>query len=239
MELMDKIDCGIEGFNNLLYGGLPPGRAYLISGEPGTGKTTFTLQYLLTGLQKGENGLFISIDEKPEHIIADAKTIGWDLTPYLENGSFQIIDVTNYFKNKKDNEEINIDTEKITSDIIDHIQKNNIKRLAIDPISPLTFASERSHTIINYIRSLIFKIENNTGCTSLLTSYVPVGSNKLSTLGIEEFATSGIIVLKLAKIDNKRVRTIGIHKMRGSQIDLTEYSFDILTNRGIVLRQPI
>jgi circadian clock protein KaiC len=233
---MEKIDTGIEGFNKLLYGGLPKGRAYLVSGEPGTGKTIFSLQFLLTGIKKGEKTIYITIDEKPEHIILDAAALGWDLLPYLEDGRLQIIDVTRHFSSAKDKD---FDVKKVVTDIIGYVEKSKATRLAIDPIAPLIFSDDAFPDVVEYIRSLIFSIENNTGCTTLLTSYVPVGSDKVSSIGIEEFAASGIIVLNLVKLNNKRIRTIGIRKMRGTRIDLTEYSFEILEERGVVLRQPI
>ncbi len=233
---MKKIDTGIEGFNKLLYGGLPKGRAYLVSGEPGTGKTMFSLQFLLTGVRQGEKAIYITIDERPEHIILDAEALGWDIQPYLNDGRLQIIDATKHFSTAKNK---NFDVKKIVTDIIGYVETSKATRLAIDPIAPLIFSDDAFPDVVEYIRNLIFSIENNTGCTTLLTSYVPMGSEKVSSIGIEEFAASGIIVLKLVKLNNKRIRTIGVRKMRGTRIDLTEYSFEILEKRGVVLRQPI
>ncbi|MBT3260668.1 recombinase RecA [bacterium] len=237
--MAEKILSGIEGMDELLYGGIPKGKAYLVSGEPGTGKTIFSLQYLLAGAKKGEKCAYISIDEKPEHIIADAESLGWGITPFLNNGSFQILDISSYFgKNKFDKVNV-LDTNKIVKNIIQFVRTSKATRLAIDPIAPLIFAEKDSLEIIEYIRKLIYSLEDNLNCTSLLTSYVPVGSAKLSSYGIEEFATSGIILLKLSKINNKYIRSLWIRKMRGTRVDLSEYSFEILPRRGIVLRQPI
>jgi len=80
----------------------------------------------------------------------------------------------------------------------------------------------------------LFEIESNLGCTTLLTSYVPVGSEKVSHHGIEEFAASGIILLRLVKVEITNTFAPSAAKMRGTKIDLTEYSFDILHHRGIV-----
>lgn len=55
----------------------------------------------------------------------------------------------------------------------------------------------------------------------------------------EEFLASGIILLKLVKSHPKYVRTLFVRKMRGTATDLSEYAFDILTNRSIVIRQPL
>jgi circadian clock protein KaiC len=236
---MEKINSGIEGFDQLLYGGYPSGRAYLIAGEPGTGKTIFSLQFLLEGLRSGEKAIYISIDEKPEGVIRNSESLGWDLKPYLESGQLQILDVTSYFGTSNIGKATGINIDRIIEDILGYVKKNNVKRLAIDPIAPLIFTKDESPDIVDYIRRLIFALEDNTGCTTLLTSYVPVGSDKVSHHGIEEFAASGIILLKLKKSKNKYIRTVWVRKMRGTRIDLTEYSFEILPTRGVVLRHPV
>ncbi|MFC1753496.1 RAD55 family ATPase [Thermoproteota archaeon] len=236
---MEKIATGIKGFDELVFGGLPKGRAYLVSGEPGTGKTIFSLQFLLGGLLKGEKCIYISIDEKPEHVIEDAKALGWDLMPYLENGSLQILDVTSYFSTPKIGTAEGININRITDDVISFVKKSSATRLAIDPIAPLIFAECHVPEIIEYIRKLIFSLEDNTGCTTLLTSYAAVGSDKVSHHGVEEFAASGIILLRLTKSNHKYIRSLTVRKMRGTRIDLSEYHFEILPDRGIVLRHPI
>lgn len=236
---MKKVSSGIEGLDKLLFGGFPQGRAYLVAGEPGTGKTILTLQFLIEGAKRGEKGVFISIDEKPDHIISDLDALGWDIHPYLENGLLKILDVTRYFSHSKLSEDAGVDIHQVIDNILGFVKDNGADRLAIDPIAPLVFTQKGIPEISEYIRRLIFAIEDNSNCTTLLTSYVPVGSQRFSQHGVEEFAASGIILLRMAKIQNKNIRTVWIRKMRGTRIDLTEYSFEILPERGIVLRQPV
>jgi circadian clock protein KaiC len=236
---MEQIKTGIEGLDALLYGGIPQGRTCLISGEPGTGKTIFSLQFLLEGLQHGEKALYITIDEKPEHVLLDAESLGWSLRPFLDNGSLKILDVTGYFSTSKIGDYDGIDINQIIDDIMALVQSHGTQRLAIDPIAPLVFSGHSPVQVVEYIRRLIFTLETVPSCTTLLTSYVPVGSTKMSHHGIEEFAASGIILLRLVHLNHNVVRSIRVRKMRGTRIDLTEYSFEILPHRGFVLRQPI
>jgi len=238
-KLIEKVKTGIEGLDTLLFGGIPKGRTCLIAGEPGTGKTLFSLQFLLEGINNGEKALYITIDEKPEHLILDAKSLGWDLTPHLESGQLQILDVTGYFSTTDLDENEGVNISQVTQDIVDFVQKNEVNRLAIDPIAPLVFSGQSSSRVVAYIRRLIFLLESMPQCTTLLTSYVPVGSEKISHHGIEEFAASGIIILRLAQLNQKYIRTIRVRKMRGTRMDLSEYSFEIISNRGLVLRQPV
>lgn len=75
----DRIATGIEGLDNILGGGLPRNRIYLIEGDPGTGKTTLALQFLLEGVRRGEAGLYITLSETKAELLAVARSHGWSL----------------------------------------------------------------------------------------------------------------------------------------------------------------
>ena len=75
----DRVSMGIDGLDFILKGGLTKNRLYLLQGNPGTGKTTIGLQFLLDGEQKGETGLYITLSESKEELIAVGKSHGWDL----------------------------------------------------------------------------------------------------------------------------------------------------------------
>ena len=63
---------GIVGLDDVLNGGLAPGRTFLVEGKPGTGKTTIALQFLLTGAAAGERGLYITLSETEDELRVDA-----------------------------------------------------------------------------------------------------------------------------------------------------------------------
>jgi circadian clock protein KaiC len=73
-----RISTGITGLDDLLGGGLTPGRLYLVEGTPGAGKT-IGLQFLLEGRARGERGLFITLSETNEELEAVAASHGWSL----------------------------------------------------------------------------------------------------------------------------------------------------------------
>ena len=70
---------GIEGLDYVLGGGLTPRRLYLIEGNPGSGKTTLALQYLLEGARRGERGLYVTLSETREELLGVAHSHGWSL----------------------------------------------------------------------------------------------------------------------------------------------------------------
>lgn len=71
---------GIEGLDHILQGGFPRNHVYLLQGDPGVGKTTLGLQFLLAGLQLGEGALYLTLSETRDELQAVAESHGWDLT---------------------------------------------------------------------------------------------------------------------------------------------------------------
>lgn len=70
---------GISGLDEVLGGGLPRNRLYLVNGNPGSGKTTLALQFLLRGLEDGERVFYITLSETKEELEAVASSHGWEL----------------------------------------------------------------------------------------------------------------------------------------------------------------
>ncbi len=73
------LGTGIEGLDRVLHGGLAPRRAYLVEGQPGSGKTTLGLQFLLEGARRGEAAMYVGTSETAEEIAEVAESHGWDL----------------------------------------------------------------------------------------------------------------------------------------------------------------
>jgi KaiC/GvpD/RAD55 family RecA-like ATPase len=69
-----RVQTGVAGLDEVLHGGLPPDRLYLIDGNPGSGKTTLALQFLLDGVRKGEKCLFVTLSETPDELAAGARS---------------------------------------------------------------------------------------------------------------------------------------------------------------------
>jgi circadian clock protein KaiC len=74
-----RVATGIAGLDDILNGGLPSRRLYLVQGTPGVGKTTLALQFLLEGIRKGERVLYITLSETEEEINQVAASHGWTL----------------------------------------------------------------------------------------------------------------------------------------------------------------
>jgi circadian clock protein KaiC len=73
------ISTGIEGMDDILYGGLAQNRLYLVEGNTGSGKTTLATQFLLAGAKRGERCLFVTLSESEEELRSSAQSHGWSL----------------------------------------------------------------------------------------------------------------------------------------------------------------
>ncbi len=78
-ERGERLSTGIPGLDDILCGGFDAERLYLIEGEPGTGKTTIALQFLLEGTARGEKGLYVTLSESERELRLVAKRHGWPL----------------------------------------------------------------------------------------------------------------------------------------------------------------
>jgi circadian clock protein KaiC len=74
-----RITTGVTGLDDILSGGLPANRVYLVQGDPGAGKTTLATQFLLEGVRRGERVLYVTLSETRDELIAGAASHGWSL----------------------------------------------------------------------------------------------------------------------------------------------------------------
>src|SRR4051812_26662273 len=78
-QTVEHASTGIVGLDSILGGGLPTNHLYLLDGEPGTGKTTLALQFLLEGAKIGEHGLYVTLSESTLELEGVAQSHGWNL----------------------------------------------------------------------------------------------------------------------------------------------------------------
>src|SRR5438094_2888231 len=73
------VTTGVSGLDPILQGASPARHLYLVEGAPGTGKTTLALQFLLAGVQRNEQGLYVTLSETPAELHEVAASHGWSL----------------------------------------------------------------------------------------------------------------------------------------------------------------
>lgn len=232
-----RTSTGIPGLDALIEGGFPAGRATLLCGGTGSGKTIAGLQFLLEGIERREPGIFVSIDEKPGHLISDAASLGWDLTGPIQRGDLQLLDPSPFFTATRRGTWTGrgIDARHVAGDLVEQVRKTGARRLVIDSITSLIPPELGRAETHDYLRSLIQSWEDNLGCSVLLTCR---GSRRDPNGSCETARSlaSGVIVLRTARIRGEGVRTICVRKMRGTAIDLADHHVRIAHAAGLNLQ---
>jgi len=227
---------GIEKLDQILHGGLIRGKTYLVAGETGTGKTIFAMQFLIHGASSlGQPGLYVSGDEDIESLINGVREFGWNVDELIDTDRLHFLSLVSEFPEKFDSKALKIGVRTLVERIEKWSKQFNIKRLVLDPIAPFILGEDRLNWVREYVRRLITEIERRIGCTTIMTSEVPTGSNALSRYGIEEYLASGVIVLRLEKGIRGYRRIMVIRKMRWTPIKPMELEFDIVPGKGIVI----
>ncbi len=200
-DIYKRVKMGIPGLDDLIEGGVPEKSVILLSGGAGCGKTTFSCQFLMEGLKNNENVLYITLEEMPEDIKADAIQFGFDFSKYEEDGSCRIV----YY----DPFELGELIDRMT----DLINVNKVQRLVIDSISMLGLYLQEEYKIRKELYTLVNSLKQ-TGCTTLMLSEIPENTKSLSRYGVEEFVADGVIVLYYMGIGEGVFRNLQIRKMR-------------------------
>ncbi|MBI2360901.1 MAG: AAA family ATPase [Deltaproteobacteria bacterium] len=232
-----RVPTGVPGLDPLIEGGFLEGKSYLVTGEAGTGKSIFCMQYILKGLMDGEKAVYVAVDEKPADILEEAASLGWDLLKYVEEKSLLILDASPYFTARmgagKDRE---VDVQKTVVDLASYVKRMGATRVVIDPVGPLIVSRDSGLRSQEHVRSLVHSLQDNLGTTNLLTSYPSPGGGGKVEAGFEEFLVAGVVILSLVRAQNRLVRTLLVRKMRGTALELVEHQFTISKEKGIVLK---
>ncbi len=126
-DIVDRCPTGIEGFDKLCQGGFVRNSDNLILGGPGSGKSTFLLQFLWNGVTKfGENGLYCSFEPDIIETLKDGMMMGWDFTKLSNDDRIKFM----RFAPQTSIEELKAELTRM-------ISKYDIKRICFDPISVL------------------------------------------------------------------------------------------------------
>jgi circadian clock protein KaiC len=203
---MDRVKTGIEGLDQLLYGGFLRGDAVVVAGAPGTGKTSLGMQYLYHGATDyKEPGLFITFEEFPERIYRDAENFGWDFRGLEDQGKLKVL-----FTSPEVLQQDIIRDQGIVQEMIAEI---GATRVVVDSISNLENFVDDSRQFREAVYGLVNALKAQS-LTALLTRELREGEE--TGTGPEEFVADGLIYLTRAYVGNQRMRFLEVTKSRGT-----------------------
>ncbi len=217
----ERVKTGINGLDELMFGGIPEGSLTLLTGTCGTGKTIMSTQFIYFGAMNGDNAVYVSFEETPENIKANARLCGWNFDELEKKGKVLFVKYDPYH------------AEDIIEMLENSIRKMKAKRVVIDSISALGLYVRD----VPEIRKIIFGLGSmlhRLGCTTLMISEVLSEQKDLSRFGVEEFVADGVIVLYYMRAKSQYTRSITVWKMRGSDHSQKLHPYKI-THEGIVV----
>ncbi len=226
---LPRIDLGIDGLDRMIHGGVPERSLMVVFGGAGTGKTTFGLQFLNHGLEQGERGVFITLEESRERVINSATEKGIPYDEYVDDGLLAVVDV--------DPIEMANSLTSIRNELPVLIEEFGATRLVLDSVSLLEMMYEdravRRNEIYDFSRSL-----KAAGVTSLLTSEASDRNPYASRFGIVEYLTDAVFVLQYVRPDDFRETrlAIEIQKIRDANHSREKKPYEI-TDEGISVHQ--
>ncbi|HUO43023.1 MAG TPA: ATPase domain-containing protein [Methylomirabilota bacterium] len=224
----DRVKTGIKGLDELIEGGLPRGFSYLLLGGPGTGKTTFGVQYLYKGATEyGESGMYVTFDEPPYSIVGNSQRYGWNLDEIEKQRKFGFVDaspikreVTGTFvpaalqQGFLGSAKFNIDdVVKVISEVK---QKVNAKRCVIDSVSALMLQYRDDFEIRQQTLRLI-KVLTEMDLTTIMLAENAEDRQDVTRFGADAFLAQGVIVLHMYRVEESNVKALEIRKMRGAK----------------------
>jgi KaiC/GvpD/RAD55 family RecA-like ATPase len=232
----DYVPTGIPGVDKILADkGIPTGHTILVSGGPGSGKTTFAIQFLYAGAsQHNESGVYVTLDEDPDDIRKNMSKYGWNLEKLEAEKKLVFINVSPVRVASSETAgliEIGMKEFrliKLLEAIRQGVKEVNAKRVVVDPVTSFMLQYPDEVERIYAMRDLMRDLRK-TGCTNLLISELR-GTGWEREHQFEEYLTHGVILLRTFLKDGRLVRVFQVEKMRGLAIDNQPRPYDISTN---------
>ena len=219
----------ISGIDLLDYGagGLMPNKVYLVRGGAGVGKSILGLQFLTRGLELHEPGILIT-DQKPENVLAQARSIGFPIDESVRRGQLAILNPsTRYF----DLVESPADVMAIVEELGDSIKRLSARRLVVDPVFTLINTSYSSHFALTITQSLINALEDLPVTTVLIAGNTD--SPELNPI-IRQLEQNAFGVVDLSQDPSTNGRLMKLSKLRYANNDNLSAHYRILNGRGLI-----
>ena len=209
---LERSPTGIAGLDDILSGGLPSRRLYLVEGDPGAGKTTLSLQFLQEGARLGEKCLYVTLSETAEELTAGALSHGWSLK------GIEIVEMIADEAELDSESQVTmfsqseVELASTIGKVLDAVARINPQRVVFDSLSELRLLAQSS---LRYRRQILALKTFFVGrkCTVLL---LDDKTSEGSDLQLQSIAHGVISLEQNAPSYGAARRRLRVIKMRGS-----------------------
>lgn len=220
-QILQKTPTGITGLDEITDGGLPKGRPTLICGDAGSGKTVFSIEFIVKGaMEYNEPGVFLAFEEKSEELAVNVASLGFDLNKLIAEKKIKIDHIQ--IDRSEIEETGEYDLEGLFIRLGYAIDSIGAKRVVLDTIENL-FSGLSNHAILRAELRRLFTWLKDKGVTAVITG--ERGNGKLTRQGLEEYVSDCVILLDHRIQNQISTRRLRIVKYRGSVHGTNEYPF--------------
>lgn len=218
-----RVATGTAGLDDILNGGLPSNHVYLLEGDPGTGKTTLAMQFLMEGVRAGERSMYVSLSETERELRAVADSHGWDIT------GIDIFELPAGYAKPDDQYTVfhasEVELADITKAILERVEETEPQRVVLDSLSEVRLLAGDA---LRYRRQILSLKQFFAGrnCTVLLLEDRTATKRDLDVASIAH----GVVSLEqLTRQYGGERRRMRIAKMRGLAFRGGFHDYAILT----------
>ncbi len=242
VSVLAKAPTGIEGFDEITFGGLPKGRTTLVCGLAGSGKTLFGVEFLVRGaVEFDEPGVLIAFEETPHELARNVASLGFDLNTLVRNRKL-VVDYIRIDRSEVE-ESGEYDLEGLFLRLGLAIDSIGAKRVVIDTLEIMFSALPNQFILRSELRRL-FRWLKERGVTTIVTA--ERGEGTLTRHGLEEYVSDCVVLLDNRVVQQNAVRRLRVVKYRGSAHGSSEYpfligegGFSVLPLSSIKLEHPV
>jgi circadian clock protein KaiC len=224
----ERISTGNVGLDEILGGGLPPNRLYLVEGSPGSGKTTLSLQFLLEGARLGEPVLYITLSESAEELNVVARSHGWDLG---DIALFELASAEEVLGAGRDQSILHsweMELGGTIQLIKEEVERVKPKRVVFDSLSEMRLLAQDP---LRYRRHLLQLKQFFTGLSSTVILIDDLTGTRAERDSHLHSLCHGVITLERLTLDfGAARRRLQVQKLRG--VDFTAGFHDFVIRRG-------
>ncbi len=225
---MEKIKSGIYGLNSLLDGGINENSATVVIGCSGAGKTTLATQFIRRGLELGQEGIFVSLDENKEQIIREAIQMGWKkIVDYIDEEKLVFIDASGL-------EFSAFIKKELPSFVADWKGAN--ARISIDPLTPVMWSTEDRYEQRELIGFMLKETRKVGTVLATLEEHGMAGDLSGNETVIPMYLADCVIHLKSIQSPEEGLqRRLKVMKCRSSRHSKMEHPYTIVKGLGLVV----
>ncbi len=226
--MVNRINTGIYGVDPIIEGGLIENSVITVVGASGTGKTTFAIQFIMEGIEKGEQALFVTLEESPEQIMKEAAMMGWDMKKYHEKSLFFI-----HLSGQNFKEMIEEQLPKLVKARKDYDIKT---RVAIDPLTPVIWSTKDRLSQRELLENLFTPLRELGTVMATVEEHSKPGEIVGEDVLLPIYLSDGVFHLEYFPVGGAFNRTFKIIKMRGTAHGEGLYPYIFARGAGVVVR---